>query len=335
MYYVGLDVHYRTSTYCILNGHGRELKCETVRGHWPKLLDRLATIKGKWTVCFEASCGYGYLHRELSRIAKRVVVAHPGQLRLIFRSKRKNDRVDSRKLAKLLYLDEVPPAYVPGEDVQSWRELIEPRRRVVDRQTACKNAVRTLLRGHGIIAPRGLWTKKGLAWLGQLPMPTAVSGLKRDMLLAELADIKRLVRTVTKSLDEIGRRQPAVALLRTIPGVGMRTAETVAAYIDDPKRFSRSSQVAAYFGLIPCQDASAGVNRLGHITRQGPGTARKYLVEAAWQGVYRSPKIRAYFERILHGKKERRKIALVATAHYLLRCMHAMLIHCEPWREAA
>lgn len=335
MYYVGLDVHYRTSTYCILNANGSELKCETVRGHWTKLLDRLAAIKGKWMVCFEATCGYGYLHRELSRMANRVVVAHPGHLRLIFRSKRKNDRVDSRKLAKLLYLDEVPPVYVPDEDVQSWRELIEHRRRVVDRQTSCKNAIRTLLRGHGLTAPKGLWTKKGLGWLRQLAMPTAASELKRDMLLAELADVKRLVRTVTKSLDKIGGRHAGVTLLRTIPGVGMRTAETIAAYIDDPKRFRRSSQVAAYFGLIPCQDASAGVNRLGHITKQGPGTARKYLVEAAWQGVYRSPKIRAYFERILRGKKERRKIALVATAHYLLRCMHAMLVRCEPWREAA
>lgn len=335
MYYVGLDVHYRTSTYCILNDNGRELKCETVRGHWTKLLERLGAIKGKWMVCFEATCGYGYLHRELSRMANRVIVAHPGQLRLIFRSKRKNDRVDSRKLAKLLYLDEVPPVYVPGEDVQSWRELIEHRRRVVDRQTACKNAIRTLLRGHGLTAPRGLWTKKGLAWLRQLAMPTMASELKRDMLLVELADVKRLVRMVTRSLDKIGGRHAGVTLLRTIPGVGMRTAETIAAYIDDPKRFVRSSQVAAYFGLIPCQDASAGVNRLGHITKQGPGTARKYLVEAAWQGVYRSPKIRAYFERILRGKKERRKIALVATAHYLLRCMHAMLVRCEPWREAA
>jgi len=69
--------------------------------------------------------------------------------------------------------------------------------------------------------------------------------------------------------------------------------------------------------------------------RQGPGTARKYLVEAAWQGVYRSPTIRAYFERVLHGRHERRKIALVATAHYLLRCMHAMLVSGKPWHEAA
>ena len=335
MYYVGLDVHYRTSTYCILDHHGREVKCETVRGHWPKLLERLAMIKGRWTICFEASCGYGYLHRELSRMAHRVAVAHPGQLRLIFRAKRKNDRVDARKLAKLLYLDEVPEAYVPSEDVQSWRELIEHRRRVVDRQTTCKNAIRSLLRSHGILPPKGLWSKKGRAWLERLEMSTSAAQLKRDLLLDELGEVQRRIRTITKALDEMGQRHPAVILLRTIPGVGMRTAETIAAYIDDPKRFRRSGQVAAYFGLIPCQDASAGVNRLGHITRQGPGTARKYLVEAAWQGVYRSPTIGAYFERLRRGKKERRKIALVATAHYLLRCMHAMLVQGRPWREAA
>jgi transposase len=335
MRYIGLDVHYGTSTYCVLEANGQEVQCETVRGHGPKLLERLRTVAGPWTICFEATCGYGYLYRELSRLAQRVVVAHPGRLRLIFRAQRKNDRIDARKLAKLLYLDEVPVAYVPNEEVQSWRELIEHRRHMMDRQTICKNAIRRLLRSHGKIAPKGLWTKKGLAWLRQEEMPTAAARLKRDLLLDELADAKRRVRTVTRVLDEIGERPPAVLVLRTIPGVGIRTAETVAAYRDHAKRFLRSSQVGAYFGLVPCQDASAGVNRLGHITRQGRATARKYLVEAAWQGVYRSPTIRAYFERIRHGRPERRKIALVATAHYLLRCMHAMLAQNQPWHEAA
>ncbi len=335
MRYIGLDVHYGSSTYCVLDENGREVKCETIRGHWPKVLERLRRIEGAWTICFEATCGYGYLYRELSRMARRVVVAHPGQLRLIFRAKRKNDRIDARKLAKLLYLDEVPEAYVPGEEVQSWRELIEHRRRMVDRQTTCKNAIRSLLRAHGKIAAKGLWTNKGLAWLRQEPMPTAAAHLKRDLLLDELTEAKRRVRTVTQALDAIGRSHPAVLLLRTIPGVGIRTAETVAAYLDNARRFARNSQVGAYFGLVPCQDASAGVNRLGHITRQGPSTARKYLVEAAWQGVYRSPTIRAYFERVLHGRPERRKIALVATAHYLLRCMHALLVQGQAWHEAA
>jgi transposase len=335
MRYVGLDVHYRSSTYCVLDENGRELQCETIRGHWPKLLERLRTMAGPWTICFEATCGYGYLYRELSRVAQRVVVAHPGQLRLIFRAKRKNDRIDARKLAKLLYLDEVPAAYVPNEEVRSWRELIEHRRRMMDRQTTCKNAIRSLLRAHGKIAPKGLWTKKGQAWLRQEDLSTAAARLKRDLLRDELQEAQRRVRTVTKALDKIGECQPAVLLLRTIPGVGIRTAETVVAYMDNAGRFTRSSQVGAYFGLVPCQDASAGVNRLGHITRQGPATARKYLVEAAWQGVYRSPTIRAYFERVQHGRPERRKIALVATAHYLLRCMHAMLGQNQPWHEAA
>jgi transposase len=335
MRYVGLDVHYRSSTYCVLDENGRELQCETVRGYWAQLLERLRTLAGPWTICFEASCGYGYLYRELSRLAQRVVVAHPGQLRLIFRAKRKNDRIDARKLAKLLYLDEVPAAYVPNQEVQSWRELIEHRRRMVDRQTTCKNAIRSLLRAQGKIPPTGLWTKKGLAWVRQEEMPTPAARLKRDLLLDELGEAKRRVRTVTKALNELGERHPGVLVLRTIPGVGLRTAEAVAAYMDNASRFTRSNQVGAYFGFVPCQDASAGVNRLGHITRQGPATARKYLVEAAWQGVYRSPTIRAYFERVQHGRPERRKIALVATAHYLLRCMHAMLVHHQPWHEAA
>jgi hypothetical protein len=63
-------------------------------------LERLRTVAGPWTICFEATCGYGYLYRELSRLATRVVVAHPGQVRLIFRAKRKNDRIDARKLAR-------------------------------------------------------------------------------------------------------------------------------------------------------------------------------------------------------------------------------------------
>ena len=107
------------------------------------------------------------------------------------------------------------------------------------------------------------------------------------------------------------------------------------AYIDDPHRFRRTHQVGAYFGVVPCQDASAGSNRLGHITKDGPSTARKLLIEATWQVIRYSPKAKAFFDRVAGGKKDRRKIALVATAHYLLRCMLAMLQTGEVWREAA
>jgi hypothetical protein len=65
-------------------------------------------------VCYEASCGYGHYHDLLRPLAHRVLIAHPGQLRLIFRSKNKNDRKDVERLARLLCLGETPIVHVPS-----------------------------------------------------------------------------------------------------------------------------------------------------------------------------------------------------------------------------
>ena len=226
-------------------------------------------------------------------------------------------------------------AWVPSVDVRQWRELIEFRRHLVDRHTACKSQIRALLRSNALMPPRGLWTRRGLAWLAEQDFPTLSGRVRRDLLLEEYRSHIQRIRTVTRALDAIGGRHPGVQLLRTIPGVGPRTAETLVAYIDDPRRFARPAQVASYFGLVPRQDASAGVNRLGHITKQGPGTARKYLVQAAWQAIRRDESVRRRFDRIAAGRRERRKIALVAVAQWLVRCMQAMLVRGEPWRSAA
>ncbi len=335
MWYVGLDVHWKTSSLCILDENGRRVKRLTIRSHWLKVLAECGRIPRPFAICFEASCGYGYLHEELSKMAQRVVVAHPGQLRLIFRSKRKNDRIDAERLAKLLYLDEVPAAYVPSVKIRRWRETIEYRQRLVAKRVRCKNGLRALLRSRALVAPRGLWSAKGLAWLRAAEVGDPLATLRRDMLLEELAVLSRQLQRVTGILNGVAQNHPGVIVLRTIPGVGPRTAEALAAYIADPDRFGRARQAGAYFGLVPCQDASAGSSRLGHITREGPATARKLLVEAAWQVIRRCPRTKKRFERIAGGKRDRRKIALVAVAHHLLRCMVSMLKTGEVWREAA
>ncbi len=150
MRYVGLDAHWRQSTICVLDHRGRKLLSRTIKGPWSKVLEEVGKIRKPFAVCFEASTGYGYLFEHLQTIARRVVVAHPGQLRLIFRSKRKNDRVDAEKLAKLLFLDEVPPVYVPSSEVRSWRGFIGHRYKLVRERTRTKNSIRALLRGLGI-----------------------------------------------------------------------------------------------------------------------------------------------------------------------------------------
>jgi len=335
MWHIGLDVHQMQSTICILDKNGKRIRRQTIRGRWDILIAELRKIKKPFAICFEASTGYGYLFEQLSKIAKRVLVAHPGQLRLIFRSKRKNDRVDAEKLAKLLYLDAVPTVYVPSVDIRSWRSTIEHRQQLIRERTRTKNAIRALLRTHGIASPRRLWSKSNLKWLSALTFPTSLYALQRDMLLERYHSLAPLIERTEAALEKIANAHPGVNLLMTIPGVGIRTAEAVVAYIDKPERFTKNKAIGRYFGVIPSQDASAGANRLGHITRDGPSTVRKVIAEAAWQGIRRSSHIRAYFERIQQKKKERRKIALVATAHYLLRVMLAMLQTGETWRYTA
>ena len=125
-----------------------------------------------------------------------------------------------------------------------------------------------------------------------------------------------------------------MALLMTIPGVGIRTAEAVAAYVDDPQRFRRIKSIGCYFGLVPCEDTSVK-SRFGHITKEGPATVRKLLTEATLQAIRRDATVREYYQRVVHDDPKRRKIALVATAHHLLRVMLAMMRSGEIWRAAA
>ena len=327
--YIGLDVHQKTSTYCVLDPHGKPLRTVTVRGGWPRVLRSLQewTQRGPIAIAYEASLGYGTLYDQLAEFCERVVVAHPGQLRLIFRAKRKNDRVDAQKIATLLFMDQLPPVHVPSMDVRGWRELVEFRTSVIHKRTACKNSLRSLLRAHRIVKPirQGLWTKAGLAWLAEAAMPTPQAAIRRDMLLEDLTHLERQVKRVTRELDRIAQQHPGVQLLRTIPGIGPRTAEAFVAYVDDPHRFAKVSRIGAYVGLVPCQDSSASVNRLGHITKEGPATLRRLLVEAAWRAIAKDAHLRQRFDQITAGKKERRRIAIIAVAHKLTRIMLAML----------
>jgi transposase len=226
--------------------------------------------------------------------------------------------------------------HVPSAKVRAWRELITFRQKLVQKRTQAKNAIRALLRSLGIVAPRrpGLWTKKGMASLKALEIDQLALAIKRDMLVDEIETFDRQIARVEQELAHFARKSPAVALLRTIPGVGLRTAEAVAAYLDDPRRFASSKQVGAYFGLVPAQDQSGDKNRLGHITRQGSPVVRHYLTEAVWQACRLSPTIGAFRDRVQRDDPQRKKIAVVATAHYLVRVMWSMLRHQRSWQES-
>lgn len=331
---VGIDWHQRSSSVCVLDEHGCRIRNFKMQNHPRALVERLRReLEGQaFQVGLEASCGSGTLFDLLSAIARRVVVMHPARLRLIFASKRKNDRIDAERLAKLLYLDEAPQVHVPTLEVRAWRELVQTRDAAVKKRTRAKNGLRALLRSLLIKAPKGLWSKAGRAWLAEVDLPTACARVRRDLLLEEVCHFDRQITLLNRELNRIGSKHAGVTLLRTIPGVGPRTAEAFCAFVDDPRRFG-SKTIGAYLGLVPRQDQSGSMNRMGHITREGPAVVRRLLAEAAWRSTQLSAEVKAFYERVKRGDPERRKIALIATAHYLARVMLVMLQTGEVWRE--
>src|SRR5882762_9950308 len=143
MFYVGLDIHSKRIAICVLNETGQVVHRSQVRSI-DDMLRTLRELPQRFEVCYEASCGYGHYHDILRPLAERVLVAHPGQLRLIFRSKHKNDRNDAERLAKLLYLGETPTVHVPTLEVRTWREMINCRSQIIAKRTRAKNSIRSL-----------------------------------------------------------------------------------------------------------------------------------------------------------------------------------------------
>src|SRR2546430_400701 len=134
---------------------------------------------------------------------------------------------------------------------------------------------------HDLLRPLAAW----------VVVAAASQRLRRARRVEEIDTRIGQLRRIEQELNRQARRSPAVARLRTIPGVGARTAEAVAAFVDDPHRFRNAKAVGRYFGLVPCQDQSGDRNRLGHITREGAPVVRPLVAEGAWQAQPRSPTV--------------------------------------------
>lgn len=328
MIFVGMDVHSKSTTFCLYDPalpEDRQHRWETTATTAVEFARVLKPLKGQCKVVFEVGCQAQWVKRAVSPLAAEVQVANPSRITWLFRDGRKNDRLDAKKLATLLYLNQVPRVHLPSSEVSAWRSLIQHRRSLVRRRTSVKNQIRAILRSEMIECPwRSCWTKRGLRWLQSLELEKTKS-LILSIQLEQLAVISLQMIQVEQRLNEMAAQDPRITLIRTIPGIGPRTAEAIVAFGDDVHRFKNCRQFASYFGLTPTEDTSAGCVRYGHISKRGPSVVRWVLVEAVHQVIRRSPELRAYQERIQRGRKDRRKKAIVAVARKLLTVLFAML----------
>ena len=115
-----------------------------------------------------------------------------------------------------------------------------------------------------------------------------------------------------------------LACLRTIPGVGPRTAEVLVAEIGpDMRRFPTHRHLAAWAGLCPGTKASGGKRRAVR-TRHGSPWLRAALAEAAWAASYcRHGYLPAQFRRLAARRAKKR--AIVAVGHTILVIVYHVL----------
>jgi transposase len=298
----------------------------------------------RWMV-MEIGALAGWVH-DLARACgvRRIDVANVNHEAWRWRNvKRKTDRLDAQKLADLAVAGQLPTVHMPAAPVRQWRQLIAYRSKMVDRRTAIKNNIRSILAAVGEPMPpahRG-WTEKGRAYLRSLARSLEACSAEDlwrgelELELKALGAVEEQIVTVEAKLGALGQADARVARLETIPGVGPRLAELLVALFDDPHRFRTGRQVSSYLGLVPRQWQSGATDRQGHISHQGSRLARKLLVEVAWMGVRYNPTLRAIYERVRGGSVARKKIAIVAVARHLAVIAWAMLRDKTAWRPPA
>jgi transposase len=155
-----------------------------------------------------------------------------------------------------------------------------------------------------------------------------------EVSLTEYRQVCELVAQAEARLDALGKQSPDVVLLETVPGLGPRTAETVAAYLHGAgQRFENGKQVSAYSGLVPRQHQSGEMDRRGRITKRGPAILRKMLVECAWCMIRYNAWGRGVYQRLTGGGQRRKKQAIVALARKILVRCWAMLRDKKSWHD--
>jgi len=252
--------------------------------------------------------------------------------------KKKNDRRDALKAARLSAVNQIKEVHIPTIEVRQWRALIAFRQQLVRRRGRIKNHIRDLLVSEGQLLPRGgsCWTQLGVARLEALARPlseVSMSELWRGQLaieLRQLREVQQEIAAAEEKLDAIAAADPRIKLLRTIPGVGPRLSEAIVALLDH--RFQKASEVSAYIGMVPKELDSGETVRRGPITKHGSRLVRSLLVEVAWAGLRHNPWVRQTYQRISGGKKSRQKIAIVAVGRRLLVRCWAMLRDGSSWR---
>jgi transposase len=339
MRYVGVDLHKNSISLCVVELVGRErkvvqrkrLKCQEEE----QIADYFAQL-GRYEAVVEATASYEWFVKLIEPSAARVVLAHPGKLRVIAESTQKTDKLDAQTLAEFLALNQIPESWRPTPRTREHRALVRLRYYVQGRITSAKNKLRRIMADYNADR-KDLFSRAGRAYLAKIEL-SAADRLTADLVSEELDQHAVRLKTVDKQLAQFAREAPlpereARAVLASIPCIGPVTTEVVLAETGDVRRFRSQRKATAYAGLAPGIRQSDKHTKQLRITKTGSGLLRTALVETAWRLTNKTRRWEQLYQRL--KKRCGAKKAIVAVARRLWCVIVSLLMSGQAYAPTA
>lgn len=328
----GLDVSDRYCHLCVLcretGAKQEESRLTCSETSLRRRFEGLARMR----VALEAGVHSGWISRVLEDLGHEVIVGNPRRLRLIYRNRKKSDKVDAEYLARLARADceLLHPLRHRGVQAQEDLAIVRSRDLMVKTRTQLVNHVRSVVKGTGERLPSCGSEAFAKKVASEIP-----EGLRAALLpvVETIGELSSQIRHYEREIERVLRtRYPESELLLAVNGVGAITALTFLLVIEDPGRFAKSRKVGAYLGLVPAQDESGESSPELRITREGDELLRRLLVQCGHYilGPFgKDCDLRRHGEKIVQrGGKAAKKRAAVAVARKLAVLLHVL------WRNA-
>ena len=322
--YVGLDVHLKSWTVCIMTEH-LEHKSFTQPPEAKVLYNYLSRNfpDATYHSVYESGFSGFWAHRQLEALGIKSMITNAADVPTGQKERlQKDDPVDSKKLSRSLRSGDLEAIYVPSESTLEERVLIRTRSTLVKDMIRSKMRIKSFLYFFGIRFPERFSrvgthrSQNFMRWLKEEVELTQETGRQSlDILIQEVEEQRKLILLVTKQIKSLSTSEKYAAntkLLMTIPGIGLLTAMTLLTEMETIERFEDTDHFAAYAGLVPNRHNSGEVKNDGEITSRGQAILKKNIIEAAWVAARRDPALSLAYNKYVQRMNANKAIIRIA-----------------------